>query len=72
MCSPNQAATPTSLLPVVFCHLFYEVSGTSACNSVGLPLSKPRAPRLLAYIYYITSSGTLALDPFPFLPHAAQ
>jgi len=28
----------------MFCHLFYEVSGTSACNSVGLPLSNPRAP----------------------------
>jgi hypothetical protein len=30
-----------------FCHLFFEVSGTSACNSVGPPLSKPRAPRML-------------------------
>jgi hypothetical protein len=28
----------------MFCHLFYEVGGTSACNSVGLPLSNPRAP----------------------------
>ena len=30
----------------MFCHLFCEVGGTSACNSVGLPLSNPRAPML--------------------------
>ena len=45
-------AKTTSLSAVVFCHLFYEISGTSACNSVGLPLSKPRAPSCWLNLYF--------------------
>ncbi len=32
------------LRQLFFCHLIYEVDGTSACRPVGFSLSKPRAP----------------------------
>ena len=48
--------------PFVFCHLFCEVSGTSACNSVGPSLSKPHAPIFSTLLFHHLLRSFIALS----------
>ncbi len=57
MCSlVNQAASANSGSPVIFCHLFYEGSGTSACNPEAYLPCRTHASPLTADDLNITTS----------------